>query len=165
MMGRDRQVSSAFTSPSAGNDVLCLPTTAGFWRVLSMHIPGAGHRVLSQDTHAMHRSPLTHGCDSVPSFQLLPSRLGEGAFSRKLSLPRLGREPSLVHFLPGKGGIPWTTAGSALPGRAAVRHSPLQGDNPLASLGKERATWPVLGPPWSRASTADDSQPLLSVYN
>jgi hypothetical protein len=42
-MGQDQLVSSVFTSPGAGNDVLCLPTAVGFQRVLSIHDPGTGH--------------------------------------------------------------------------------------------------------------------------
>jgi hypothetical protein len=43
LMGRDRLVSSVFTSPGTWNDVSCLPTVVRFRRVLSMHIPETGH--------------------------------------------------------------------------------------------------------------------------
>jgi hypothetical protein len=99
----------------------------------------------SYDTDATHRSSMTHGCDSVPSYPLLLSRVGEEAFSCKPSLPRLGREPSLVRF-PGKGERPWAKPASASLGRPTARHITLRGDITLASLGMERATCPVLGP-------------------
>jgi hypothetical protein len=60
--------------------------------------------ILSQGTHATHRTSLTHGCGSVPSCLLLPSWVGEGAFSCKPSLSHLGREPTLVRFPSWQGG-------------------------------------------------------------
>jgi hypothetical protein len=160
LMGRDRPVSSVFSSTGTGNDVFCLPAGVGSTTCSPCMFPGQDTGIPSQNMHTTRRSSMTHGCDFVPSCSFLPSRLGERAFPCMLSLPRSGREPFLSSFLspawgegllshtslPGKRERPWVTPRSALPGHEMVRHIPLQGCSVLASLGMERAMRPMLGP-------------------
>jgi hypothetical protein len=100
-MGRDRPVSSVFTLPGTHNDVFCLPTTVGFRRVLSMHVPRAGHEssVAGDACHALIPDDSGAGlCTSLTS----PS-WGRSLLLQAFSLS-LGKGIFQLHIPPTKGG-------------------------------------------------------------
>jgi hypothetical protein len=70
--------------PGTRNDLFCLPTAVGFLRVLSMHVPGAGHEsfVTGDACHAL-----------IPDDSVV-------APCTPLTVPSLGKESSLASLLP-----------------------------------------------------------------
>jgi hypothetical protein len=116
-----------------------------------MHVPGEGHEDPTARI-ACHAPIFSESQVRLsPSCPIFPSRLGVGAFSRKLCLPHLGREPSLIRFPPRQGGRGLGYCSVAPCWAAPGQLGPLQEGSALASLKMERAMRPVLGPPWSRA--------------